>query len=69
VTAACNLDHTTRLVAIAVFFALVIDGMDVQMLAPALPAISKELHLPAVRVGALGTYTLIGMSLGGTLAG
>src|SRR5690242_2256940 len=43
--------------------------MDFQILALALPAISKELHLSAVRAGALSTYTLLGMGLGGVLAG
>ena len=57
------------LVAVAVFVALIVDGMDLQMLALALPGISKELHLSAVRAGALSTYTLLGMGLGGVLAG
>jgi AAHS family cis,cis-muconate transporter-like MFS transporter len=61
--------RATWLVAIAVFFALVIDGMDFQMLALSLPAISKELHLSSVNAGALSTCTLIGMSLGGAVAG
>jgi AAHS family cis,cis-muconate transporter-like MFS transporter len=59
----------TRLAAIAVFFALVIDGMDFQMLALSLPSISKELHLSPLNTGALSTYTLVGMGSGGALAG
>jgi len=69
VTAAYTFDRSTKLVAIAVFFALVIDGMDFQILALALPAISKELRLSAVSAGALSTYTLLGMGLGGAVAG
>ena len=69
VTAAHAVDRNTRLVAIAVFFALVIDGMDFQMLALSLPAISNELHLSPVNAGALSTYTLIGVGVGGALAG
>jgi AAHS family cis,cis-muconate transporter-like MFS transporter len=61
--------YATRRVAIAVFFALVIDGMDFQMLALSLPAISKELHLSSVNAGALSTYTIIGMAVGGALGG
>lgn len=53
----------------AVFVALVVDGMDLQMLALALPSISKELQLSGVSAGALSTYTLLGMGIGGVLAG
>jgi AAHS family cis,cis-muconate transporter-like MFS transporter len=56
-------------VAIAVFVALVVDGMDLQMLALALPSISGELQLSRVAAGALGTYTLLGMGVGGVLSG
>jgi MFS transporter, AAHS family, cis,cis-muconate transporter len=51
-----------------VFVALVVDGMDLQMLSLALPGISKELHLSTLRAGALSTYTLIGMGFAGVLA-
>ena len=43
-----SLDHTGKLVAVAVFVALLVDGMDLQMLALSLPAISKELRLSSV---------------------
>jgi AAHS family cis,cis-muconate transporter-like MFS transporter len=39
------------------------------MLAVALPSISKDLGLSSVMGGALSTYTLLGMGLGGILAG
>jgi len=68
-TAADSLDRTAVLVVVGVFVALVIDGMDLQMLALALPDISKELHLSSVRAGALSTYSLFGMGIGGILAG
>ena len=48
---------------------MVVDGMDLQMLALALPSISKELSLSNVMAGALSTYTLLGMGVGGILAG
>jgi AAHS family cis,cis-muconate transporter-like MFS transporter len=68
-TASDSLDRTGVLVVVGVFVALVIDGMDLQMLALALPDISKELHLSSVRAGALSTYSLFGMGIGGILAG
>jgi AAHS family cis,cis-muconate transporter-like MFS transporter len=69
ITASDSLDRTGRLVAVGVFVALVVDGMDLQMLALALPSISKDLRLSSVMAGALSTYTLLGMGIGGILAG
>jgi AAHS family cis,cis-muconate transporter-like MFS transporter len=65
-------DSSTRtgaIIAFGVFVAMVVDGMDLQMLSIALPSLSKELHLTGVRAGALGTYTLAGMGVGGIIAG
>ena len=39
------------------------------MLALSLPSISKELRISTVSAGALSTYTLLGMGIGGVLAG
>lgn len=39
------------------------------MLALALPSISKDLQLSSVMAGALSTFTLLGMGIGGVLAG
>ena len=64
-----TLTPTGRWIAAAVFVAIVIDGMDLQMLALALPDITKELHLSSVSAGALSTYSLFGMGIGGMLAG
>jgi AAHS family cis,cis-muconate transporter-like MFS transporter len=64
-----SLDRTGRLIAIGVFVALLVDGMDLQMLALALPSISKELQISSVMAGALSTYTLLGMGIGGVIAG
>jgi MFS transporter, AAHS family, cis,cis-muconate transporter len=63
------LDRTARTAVIAVFIALVVDGMDLQMLALVLPSLSADLHIAPVRAGALGTFTLMGMGIGGILAG
>jgi AAHS family cis,cis-muconate transporter-like MFS transporter len=62
-------DRTSRLVIAGVFVALVVDGMDLQMLALALPSIARDLQLSSISAGALGTYTLLGMGIGGVLAG
>src|SRR6478609_11767857 len=64
-----SLDRAGRLVAIGVFVALAVDGMDLQMLSLALPSISKEFQLSTVAAGLLSTYTLIGMGCGGVLGG
>ncbi len=64
-----SLGRTRMVVAIAVFVALVVDGMDLQMLALALPSISSDMQLSGVAAGALGTFTLLGMGVGGLLSG
>ncbi len=64
-----SLDRSGRLVIVGVFVALVVDGMDLQILALALPSITSDLHLSSVSAGALSTYTLLGMGIGGVLAG
>jgi MFS transporter, AAHS family, cis,cis-muconate transporter len=69
VISADSLGRTGTLVVIGVFVALVVDGMDLQMLALALPSIAKELRLSSVSAGALSTYTLLGMGIGGVYAG
>ena len=64
-----TVDRTGLLVIVGVFVALMVDGMDLQMLALALPNITKDLQLSPVGAGALSTYTLVGMGIGGVLAG
>ena len=64
-----SLDRTATLIIVGVFVALVIDGMDLQILALALPSLSREMQLSNVSAGALSTYTLLGMGIGGVLAG
>ena len=64
-----SLDRSGLLVIVGVFVALLVDGMDLQMLALALPSITKDLQLSPVRAGALSTFTLLGMGIGGVLAG
>ena len=50
-----SLDRTATLIIVGVFVALVIDGMDLQILALALPTLSRELQLSNVSAGALAT--------------
>ena len=64
-----TLSPTAKMMVIAIFAAMVVDGMDLQTLSLALPSITKELRLSGVSAGALGTYTLVGMGLGGVIAG
>jgi MFS transporter, AAHS family, cis,cis-muconate transporter len=54
-----SMNRTGKLVTLGVFVALVVDGMDLQMLSIALPSISNELSLSGIRAGALGTYTFL----------
>jgi AAHS family cis,cis-muconate transporter-like MFS transporter len=64
-----SLDRTGRLVAAGVFVALVVDGMDLQVLSLALPSLTKEFQLTSYAAALLATYTLAGMGIGGILAG
>jgi AAHS family cis,cis-muconate transporter-like MFS transporter len=69
IAAVDSFDRTNRYTTIGIFIAMVVDGMDLQMLALALPSISKELGVSNVMAGALSTYTLLGMGVGGIAAG
>ncbi|MGO9017791.1 MAG: MFS transporter [Syntrophobacteraceae bacterium] len=62
-------DTTGKIVALAVFVGLVLDGMDLQMLSLSLPQIMKEGHVSSVMAGALATWTFVGMGLGGIFGG
>jgi AAHS family cis,cis-muconate transporter-like MFS transporter len=64
-----SMSGSGRAAMIGVFVAMVVDGMDLQMLSLALPSLTEELHLSSVKAGALSTYTLLGMGIGGVLAG
>jgi len=57
------------MVVTAILIGLIVDGMDLQLLALALPSIMKELHLSNVTGGAIATVTFAGMGIGGILAG
>ncbi|MDR1183238.1 MAG: MFS transporter [Coriobacteriales bacterium] len=54
---------------LAIFIALVVDGMDLQLLNLCLPVLSTDFGIGQFEAGALSSITLIGMALGGLLAG
>ncbi len=54
---------------IAIFLALVVDGMDLQLLNLVLPVLKSEFAVSQLQAGALSSYTLIGMGLGGLISG
>ena len=64
-----KMDKIGKTVAFAVFVALVVDGMNLQTLPLALPSLMKEMSFSSTMAGALATYTLIGMGIGGVFAG
>jgi AAHS family cis,cis-muconate transporter-like MFS transporter len=68
-TTSDSLDRTGKLVVLGVFIALMVDGMDLQMLSLALPTLMKDLQISSAAAGLLGSYTLAGMGVGGILAG
>lgn len=63
------MDRTGKKAAMAIAFALIVDGMNFQVLALTLPSIMKELQISNLLAGALGTCMLIGMGTGGLGAG
>lgn len=54
---------------VAIFVALVVDGMDLQLLNLCLPVLASDFAVNRIQMGALSSYTLIGMGLGGLIAG
>ena len=68
-TRADTFDRIGWITSIGVFIAMIVDGMDLQMLAVALPSIGGDLGISNVMAGALSTYTFLGMGIGGILAG
>ncbi len=54
---------------IAIFVALVVDGMDLQLLNLCLPVLKEDFAVTQIQIGALSSYTLLGMGIGGLMAG
>lgn len=53
----------------AIFIALVVDGMDLQLLSLCLAGLKTQYQLSQLQAGALGSYTFLGMAIGGMIAG
>jgi AAHS family cis,cis-muconate transporter-like MFS transporter len=64
-----KMDKKAVIVTVAVVLAMIVDGLDLQVLALAFPMFMKEMNMSPLMAGALGTYTLVGMGLGGICAG
>lgn len=61
--------HMWKIVFAATFIGLMVDAMDLQFLSLSLPMLMKEFKISKVEAGSLGTYTLIGMAVGGVFGG
>jgi AAHS family cis,cis-muconate transporter-like MFS transporter len=64
-----KMDLATKRIIIAMFMAMIVDGINLQLLSLALPSIMKELKLSNLVGGALGAWSLAGMGAGGILGG
>ena len=49
------------------FLALLVDGADLALLAYSLTSLKQEFSLSSIQAGALGSWTLAGMAIGGFL--
>ncbi|GHT78073.1 MFS transporter [Actinomycetota bacterium] len=54
---------------LAIFIALVVDGMDLQILNLCLPVLRVDFAVSQIEVGALSSVTLVGMGIGALFAG
>ena len=66
-----NLNHSISSVRVvtAVAIAMLVDGIDLMMLALTLPVLMHDLGLSAILAGSLATYTVIGSAVGGFVSG
>lgn len=62
-------NNTVVYVFIFAFLALVVDGADLMFLAYSLKAITHEFNLTDFQAGTLGSFTLVGMAIGGAVGG
>jgi AAHS family cis,cis-muconate transporter-like MFS transporter len=63
------MDKMAYRVTVAITLGMLVDGLDLQVLALAMPSFMKELNISPIMAGALSTYTLLGMGIGGICAG
>lgn len=64
-----SMNRMTFTVVVAVFIALVVDGMSLQLISLALPVLMEDFQISNVLGGTIGTYVLVGMGVGGLFAG
>lgn len=58
-----------KVVFIASFIGLVVDGMDIQLLSLVMPSLIEEFGLDTKQAGWISTWSLLGMALGGIIGG
>ena len=58
-----------KIVFVASFIGLTVDGMDIQMLSLVMPSLIDEFVLDTKAAGWISTFSLLGMALGGILGG
>ena len=62
-------DRLWIVVLVSGFLGLMVDGMDLMFLSYSLPSLIQDLQLSKAQAGALASYSLLGMALGGILGG
>jgi AAHS family cis,cis-muconate transporter-like MFS transporter len=62
-------DRLWIVVLISGFLGLMVDGMDLMFLSYSLPSLIQDLQLSKAQAGALASYSLLGMALGGIFGG
>lgn len=62
-------DRVWIIVLISGFLGLMVDGMDLMFLSYSLPSLMPDLQLSKAQAGSLGSYSLLGMALGGVCGG
>lgn len=62
-------NRTWIVVFVACFLGLVVDGMDLQLLSLTMPALMDTFHIDKAQAGVIGTWSLVGMAIGGIMGG
>ena len=62
-------DRVWLIVLVSGFLGLMVDGMDLMFLSYSLPSLIEDFHMSRVQAGALASYSLLGMALGGAFGG
>jgi AAHS family cis,cis-muconate transporter-like MFS transporter len=62
-------DRVWLIVLVSGFLGLMVDGMDLMFLSYSLPSLIEDFQMSRVQAGALASYSLLGMALGGAFGG